>query len=84
MLILSKNGDQTSIETVFLIAICRPTGSKWQSKTLFLLIFDRHSLIVDNVFDCHLPGVIIIAFYTLYDVLCFMLSANFFPKAMFS
>ena len=25
---------------MFLIAICRPTGDKWQSKTLFLSIFD--------------------------------------------
>ena len=39
--------------------MCRPTGDKWQSKTLFLLIFDMRSLIVDYVFDCHLPGVII-------------------------
>ena len=34
--------DQKSIETVFLIAICR----QWQSKTLFLLIFDLRSTIV--------------------------------------
>ena len=38
--ILSRNVDQKSIETVFLIAICCPTGNKWQSKTLFLSIFD--------------------------------------------
>ena len=36
---------------MFSIAICRSTGDKWQSKTLFLSI-------VDNVFDCRLPGVI--------------------------
>ena len=36
----STNADQKLIETVFLIAICRPTGDKWQSKKrLFLLIF---------------------------------------------
>ena len=46
-----------STETVFLIAICRPTGDKWQSKTLFLLIFDPRSSIVDTIFDCRLPGV---------------------------
>ena len=40
MPILSRNVDQKSIETVFSIAICRPTGNKWQSKTLFLSIFD--------------------------------------------
>ena len=55
--ILSRNGDQKSIETVLTIAICRPTGDKWQSKTLFLLIFDPRSSIVDYVFDCRLLGV---------------------------
>ena len=40
------NVGQKSIETVFLIAICRQWGDKCQSKTLFLLIFDLRSLIV--------------------------------------
>ena len=40
------------------IAICRPTGDKWQSKTLFLSIFDPRSSIVDDVFDCRPPGVL--------------------------
>ena len=40
------NRDQKSVETVFLIAICRQWGDKWQSKTLFILIFDLRSLIV--------------------------------------
>ena len=31
--------DQKSLETVFLIAICRPFGYKWQSKTMFLKVF---------------------------------------------
>ena len=35
-----------SLETVFSIAICRQYGDKWQSKTLFLLIFDLRSSIV--------------------------------------
>ena len=39
------NAGQNSIETVFSIAICRQ-GDKWQSKTLFLLIFDQRSQIV--------------------------------------
>ena len=56
--ILSRNVDKKSIETVFLIAICRPTGDKWQSKTLFISIFDPRSSIVGNVSDCRLPGVI--------------------------
>ena len=51
---LSRNGDKKSIETVFLIAICRSTGNKWQSN---LSIFDQLSLIVDYIFDCCLPGV---------------------------
>ena len=51
------NVDQTSLETDFWIAICRPTGDKWQSKTLFLANFDPHSSIVKSVFDCRLPDV---------------------------
>ena len=35
-----------SIETVFLIVICRQSGDKWQSNTLFLGIFDLRPLIV--------------------------------------
>ena len=42
---------------VFSIAICRPTGDKWQSKTLFLSIFDPRSSIIVYVFDCNQPGV---------------------------
>ena len=34
----STNADQKSLETVFSIAICRQSGDKWQSKTLFLTI----------------------------------------------
>ena len=56
--ILLRNVDQKSIKTVFSIAICRPTGDKWQSKTQFLSFFDPDESIVDNVFDCPLPGVI--------------------------
>ena len=57
MPILSRNVDQKSIETVFLIAICCPTGDKWQLKTLFLSIFYPCLAIVDYIFDCRLPGV---------------------------
>ena len=32
-------------------------GDKWQSKTLFLAIFDPRSSIVKSIFDCHLPSV---------------------------
>ena len=56
-LILSTNVDQKSLESEFPIAICRPTGDKWQPKTLFLLTFDPHSSIVKSVFDCRLSGV---------------------------
>ena len=40
------NTDQKSLETVFLIAICRQTGDKWQWKALFLTSFDIHSSVV--------------------------------------
>ena len=56
-LILSTNVDQRSSETEFLIAICRPTGDKWQSKTPFLAIFYPRSSIVKSVFDRRLSGV---------------------------
>ena len=36
-----------------------PTGDKWQSKTLFVSIFEPRPSIVDYVFDCHLPCVIL-------------------------
>ena len=55
--ILLRNVDQKSLETEFSIAICRHTGDKWQSKTLFLSIFDPRSSIVDSVSDFRLPGV---------------------------
>ena len=57
MLILSTNVDQKSLETEFSIAICRPTGDKCQSKTLFIAIFYPRSSIVKSVFDCRLSGV---------------------------
>ena len=40
-LILSTNNrDKKWLETEFVIAICRQSGDKWQSTTLFLTIFD--------------------------------------------
>ena len=42
----STNADQKSLETVFSISFCRQSGDKWQSKTLFLTIFDLLSSIV--------------------------------------
>ena len=56
-LILSTSVDQKSIETEFSIAICRQTGDKWQSKTLFLEIFDPRWSTVKSVFDCRLSVV---------------------------
>ena len=44
-LILLTNIDKKSLETEFTSAICRPTGNKWQSKTLFLAIFDLCQLL---------------------------------------
>ena len=57
MLILSTNVDQQSLETEFSIAICRLTGNKWQSKTLFLVSFETCLSIVKRIFDCSLSGV---------------------------
>ena len=43
---LSTITDQKSLETEFSIVICRQSGDKWQSKTLFLTIFYLRSSIV--------------------------------------
>ena len=51
-LILSTNVDQKSLET--------DIGDKWQSKTLFLSIFDPRSSIVKGVFGCSISDVNII------------------------
>ena len=64
--ILSTNVNKNSLKTEFLIAICRLTGDKWQSKTLFLAIFDPRSSIVKSVFDCRLPGVVILRSSCIY------------------
>ena len=53
----SMNVDQKSIETVFLIAICRQWGDKWQLKTLFLLIFLFTFLNDIGIFHCHIPSL---------------------------
>ena len=49
---------QKSIETVFLIAICRQWGDKWQSENTVSI--DFLSMFPDSIdlFDCRLPGVI--------------------------
>ena len=59
------NVDKKSLEIEFSIAICRPPGDKRQWKTLFLSIFDPCPSIFKSVFDCRLPGVIVVA-----EVLC--------------
>ena len=51
------NVDKKSIETQFSIAICYPTGDKWQLKTLFLASFDLCSSTVRSVFDSRLSRV---------------------------
>ena len=58
MIILATNIDQKLLETEFSIAICRPIDDKWQSKTLLLSILDPRTSIVQSVFDCCLPGVV--------------------------
>ena len=74
------NPDQKSLETVFLIVICRQSGDKWQSKTLFLTIFFLYLLIVIsiNVFDCPLSGVLIITICVLGKLVCFLFSDDIF------
>ena len=57
-LMLSTNADPRSLETELSTAICRPTGDKWQSKTLFPAICDPRSSIVQSVFDCRLSDMI--------------------------
>ena len=58
MFIPSKNVDQISLEIEFLIAICHPTGDKWQSKTLFPASLGPYLSIGRSVFDCCLSGVV--------------------------
>ena len=65
------------METVFLIAICRQCGDKWQSKTVSN---DLRSTFLDSigVFDCHLPGVSINPFHSDgFSVYIDTLSMNF-------
>ena len=62
-LIPSTNVDQNSLGTEFSIAICRSTGDKWLSKTLFLASFDPRSSIVKSVCDCRLSGVVTVTLY---------------------
>ena len=59
-LILSTNIDKKYLATEILIAICRPTGNKWQLKTRLLLIFDPRSWIVKSIFGCRLSGVVLL------------------------
>ena len=55
--ILSTNVDQKYLETDFSIAISRPTGDHWQSKTLEVAISDPGSSIVKKDFDCRISGM---------------------------
>ena len=45
-LLTLTNTDQKSLETMILIAICRQSGEKWQSKTMLLPTFGLRSSIV--------------------------------------
>ena len=45
-LIPSTKADQVSLETLISITICRRSGDKWQSKTMFLTIFDLRSSMI--------------------------------------
>ena len=56
MLMLLMKADHKSLETEFLIAICRPMASK----TLFLVNFDPPWVYYKSVFDCRLPNVFLV------------------------
>ena len=55
-IILPMNVDRKLLETEFSIAICRPTGDKWQSKTLFLMIFEPLFSFVKSVLIAAYPA----------------------------
>ena len=57
-LLTIDEADQKSIETVFSIVICRRSGDKWKSRTLFLAIFDLCSSIVVTFSIAVYPGCI--------------------------
>ena len=73
MSILLTNADKKKFETEFLNAICHPNSDKWQSKTLFLAIFNPQSSIVKSIFYCRLPVVLN---YTIFKV-------HYFPRCHF-
>ena len=57
-LILSTNVGRKALEKEFSIAICRPSGDKWQSKnTVSIDFFYPRWSIVKSVFDCRLSYV---------------------------
>ena len=74
--ILSTNVDKKSLETEFLIVICRLTGDKWQSETLFLSIFDPLLSIVKSVF--RLPPTRCVLFVCILFLLAFRFWVDFF------
>ena len=78
-LILSTNVDKKSLGFEFSIAICSPTGDKWQSKTMFLAIFHQRSSIVKSVFDCRIFGVYTEASYVVC-VLLYVLFINIYTR----
>ena len=70
---LTNGNRKNRYKQCFRLPFVATTGDKWQSKTLFLSIllatngnrkhcllsiFDPRSSIVDSVFDCRLPGVV--------------------------
>ena len=65
-----------------MIAICLQTGDKWQSKTLFLAIFDLRSPIVKSIFDCHFPVCYPANSFCPENVVCFLCMLHIF-KTLF-
>ena len=68
MLILSANVDIKIVRNRVLIAFCLPIGDKWQSKTLFLTLFDSRSSIVQSVFDCGLSSLMMNIRFSVYRI----------------
>ena len=56
-LILSVSIGKKLVETEFSIAICCPTGNKWQLKNTVSSDFDPRLSIFKSVFVCRLSGV---------------------------
>ena len=58
-LTIDERESKKTLETVFSIAICRQSGDKWHSKTLFLTLWSTFLDTID-VFHCNISGVLLL------------------------